>query len=192
MSSFFAFLSRLKLIRRWGLMRNTVSENVLEHTAEVAIIANALAIIDSKFFGGSADPDKVGMLALYHETAEVITGDLPTPVKYYNNEINAAYKDIESAAEKRIVSALPEELKNDFAPMVSPDKNSAEYKLVKYADKLSAYIKCIEELRFSNAEFKSAYETIGRELETCDNRAVKYFMDNFIGAYSQTLDEMKL
>ena len=147
MSSFFAFLSRMKLIRRWGLMRNTVSENILEHSAEVAMIAHALAVIDRKMYGGTADPDRVGVLALYHESAEVITGDLPTPVKYYNREISAAYKDIERAAEARIVAALPDELKDDFAPLVSPDKSSSEYRLVKYADKLAAYIKCVEELR---------------------------------------------
>lgn len=192
MSSFFAFLSRMKLIRRWGLMRNIVSENILEHSAEVAMIAHALAVIDRKMYGGTADPDRVGVLALYHESAEVITGDLPTPVKYFNREISAAYKDIERAAEARIVAALPDELKDDFAPLVSPDKSSSEYRLVKYADKLAAYIKCVEELRAGNAEFKSAHESIGRELESAGSPAVRYFMDTFIGAYYLTLDELKL
>lgn len=192
MSSFFAFLSRMKLIARWGLMRNTVSENVCEHSAEVAMIANALAVIDRKFYGGTADPDRVGMLALYHETAEVITGDLPTPVKYYNMEINAAYKDIERAAESRILASLPPELTDEFAALVSPDRQSPAYKLVKYADKLAAYIKCIEELKAANGEFKSAHDTIAAELKNCDCPAVRYFMDNFIDAYYLTLDELHL
>lgn len=192
MSSFFAFLSRMKLISRWGLMRNTVSENVCEHSAEVAMIANALAIIDRKFYGGTTDPDRVGMLALYHESAEVLTGDLPTPIKYYNMEINAAYKDIERAAESRILASLPPELTDEFAALVSPDRQSAAYKLVKYADKLAAYIKCIEELKAANGEFKSAHDTIAAELKNCDCPAVRYFMDNFIDAYYLTLDELHL
>ena len=182
----------MKLIRPWGLMRNTVSENILEHSAEVAMIAHALAVIERKLYGGTADPDRVGVLALYHESAEVITGDLPTPIKYYNREISAAYKDIERAAEARIVAALPDELKDDFSTLVSPDKSSPEYRLVKYADKLAAYIKCVEELRAGNAEFKSAHETIGRELENAENPAVRYFMDTFVGAYYLTLDELKV
>lgn len=173
-------------------MRNTVNENICEHSAEVAMIANALAIIDRKFYGGTADPDRVGMLALYHEAAEVITGDMPTPIKYYNAQINAAYKDIERAAEARIIASLPAELQNEFSSMITPDRTSAEYRLVKYADKLAAYIKCIEELRASNAEFKSAHDSIGAELENCDHPAVRYFMDNFVGAYYLTLDELKL
>lgn len=192
MSSFFAFLSRMKLISRWGLMRNTVSENICEHSAEVAMIANALAIIDRKFYGGTADPDRVGMLALYHETAEVITGDMPTPIKYYNRQINAAYKDIERAAEARIIASLPDELRDEFAQLVSPDKATPEYRLVKYADKLAAYIKCIEELRASNSEFKSAHDSIGEELRNSDCPAVQYFMNTFIDAYYLTLDELKL
>lgn len=192
MSGFFAFLSRMKLIARWGLMRNTVRENICEHSAEVAMIANALAIIDRKFYGGTADPDTVGMIALYHESAEVITGDMPTPVKYYNAEINEAYKAIERAAEGRILDSLPEELRAEFAPMVAPDRQSYEYKLVKYADKLAAYVKCIEELRASNAEFKSAHAAIGQELNACEHPAVKYFMEHFVEAYYLTLDELSL
>lgn len=192
MSGFFAYLSRMKLIYRWGLMRNTQNENICEHSAQVAMLANALAVIENAVFGKEVNADRVGMLALYHESAEVITGDLPTPVKYYSREINSAYKEIERAAEAKLVDALPDALRTEYALMVSPDKNTHEYELVKYADKLAAYVKCIEELRMANQEFKSAHDAIEAELKACGNEAVRYFMDNFIGAYALTLDELKL
>ena len=141
MYNFFAFLDRMKYIRRWSLMRSSRDENVTEHTQQVAVFAHALAVIDREVFGGSPDVEKTVLLALYHESSEVMTGDLPTPIKYFNREIHGAYKQLEERAERKLLAMLPEELQNAFRPCVMPDTQSYEYRLVKAADKLSAYIK---------------------------------------------------
>lgn len=189
MSKFFAFLGRMKLINRWGLMRNGSIENVLEHTAMTSFIAHGLAEIENNVFGGSVDRERVVLYALYHESAEVITGDLPTPVKYFNSDMVAAYKAIEKNAEDKLIKTLPKELTRSFSALIQPDKNSAEYALVKYADKLAALIKCIEELSNNNAEFASAAKTIEKALENAP-LSVKYFMDTFIPAFKLSLDEL--
>lgn len=188
-SKFFAFLDRMKLIDRWALMRNTSIEDVAQHTMQVAMLAHALCIIENKLYGGAFDANLAAALALYHESAEVVTGDLPTPVKYYDDDINRAYKNIERRAEQKLIDTLPSELKDAFAPFVKPDKKaSPEYAFVKRADKLSALIKCVEELAVGNNEFKNAYDATLNSLKDVPERSVKYFLDVFIPAYSMSLD----
>ena len=169
-------------------MRSTVKENIAEHSLEVAWVAHALAVIENRFFGGSFDPYKVGMAGAYHETGEVITGALPTPIKYFSPEIASAYKKVEKSAEDRILATLPAELKEDFVCLVRP--SDEERKLVKCADKLTAYIKCEEEIAAGNAEFKNARETIYNELKTYKQKSVAYFLETFLPAFRLTLDEL--
>lgn len=189
-SKFFAFLDRMKLIDRWALMRNTTREDVAQHTMQVSLIAHALCVIENTLYGGNLDADRAAVLALYHESAEVVTGDLPTPVKYYDADINRAYKNIESRAELKLIDTLPDELRAAFAPCVRPEKNSAERLIVKRADKLSALIKCVEELAVGNVEFKNAYEVTKREIDASPEKSVKYFVDVFLPAYSMSLDNL--
>ncbi len=169
-------------------MRNTTTEDVAQHTTQVAMIAHALCKIENTLFGGALDENKAAVLALYHESAEVVTGDLPTPVKYFDENINRAYKNIEHRAEDKLIETLPDELKNAFSPLVQPDKSCAEYRFVKYADKMSALIKCVEELAVNNKEFQNAYDATKKALDSAPDRSVKYFMDVFIPAYSMSLD----
>ena len=190
MYKFFAFLNRMKYIKRWSLMRSVKEENIMEHTEQVAIIAHALALIKNKMFGGSVDEKLVVLLAQYHEAGEVITGDLPTPIKYFNPEIKTAYKDLEKNACERLLNMLPEELKGEYVKYVLPDTTTYEYKLVKIADRMSAYLKCIEEVKAGNSEFKKAKDSIGKELKECDLEEVKYFMKHIVPSYELTLDEL--
>ena len=190
MSKFFAYLNRMRYIKRWSLMRSIREENIMEHSQAVAVIAHALALITNKICGGNVDENKVVLLAQYHEVGEVITGDLPTPIKYFNPEIKAAYKDLEKGACERILSMLPESLKEEYHEYILPDENTEEYRLVKYADRLSAYLKCVEEVKAGNAEFKKAKTSIGNELKNCKNPAVEYYLKEFALAYELTLDEL--
>ena len=191
MYNFFAFLDRMKYIRRWSLMRSSRDENVTEHTQQVAVFAHALAVIDREVFGGSPDVEKTVLLALYHESSEVMTGDLPTPIKYFNREIHGAYKQLEERAERKLLAMLPEELQNAFRPCVMPDTQSYEYRLVKAADKLSAYIKCVEELKAGNNEFREAAGQTRKALEGYGLPEVGYFLETFMDSFSLTLDELK-
>lgn len=189
-SNFFAMVNRMKLIDRWALMQNNKKENIAEHSHSVAVIAHALALIGNKKFGKGYDAERVCLLALYHDTTEVITGDMPTPVKYYNDEIKSVYKDIESVAGKRLLAMLPDEFKDDYAPVFEQQKEDKElWALVKAADKISALIKCIEECRMGNQEFTKAREAQERIIEAIELPEVKYFRDNFLDAYYLTLDE---
>ena len=154
---FFATIARMKYIGRWGLMRNTVQENIQEHSHMVAVLAHALAVIKRDRFGGRADPGHVAAVALYHDAPEIFTGDLPTPVKYANDAIREAYKAVEQGAADRLLAMLPEELRPAFSPLLS-ETDPEVLSLVKAADKLSAYLKCLEELKAGNTEFKSAAE----------------------------------
>lgn len=190
MSKFFAFLDRMKLIDRWSLMRNTTKEDVAQHTMQVAMIAHALCVIENTLYGGTLDAEKAAVYALYHEAAEVVTGDLPTPVKYYDEDINRAYKNIERRAEQKLLDTLPNELKNAFSSFVQPDKNAAECAIVKRADKISALIKCVEEIAVGNNEFEKAYKATADELADAPEKSVKYFMDVFIPEYSGSLDDL--
>ena len=188
---FYAFLDRMKYIERWSLMHSTVKENVMEHSQQVAVFAHALALIDTKVFGNTPDIAKTVLCAMYHECAEVMTGDLPTPIKYYNKDILGAYKQIEERAAEKLAGMLPEALAADLAPYLCADTQSYEYKLVKAADKLSACVKCIEEIKSGNAEFKKAKESIEKELKAKKMPCVEYFMKNFLPAFSRSLDEME-
>ena len=188
---FFAYLDRMKFIKRWQLMRSTREENIMEHSQSVAYLTHALAVIKNKLFGGNVDEKKAVLYAIYHETSEVLTGDLPTPVKYYNLGIHGAYKGLERTACEKMLSTLPPELKDEFSSFVLADENSEEYKLVKAADRLSAYIKCLEELRSGNGEFAKAKKSIEKDLHSRKMPEVEYFFDKFIPAFSLTLDELE-
>ena len=191
MYHFFAYMARMKLIRRWSLMKSVEEENIAEHSAQVAQIAHALALIKNRKFGGELNADRVATMALYHETSEVLTGDLPTSIKYYNPEIRKAYKEIEGVANEKLLSMLPEELQEDYRPLIFEEATSYEARLVKAADRLSAYIKCVEELRSGNREFARAEQTLYREIEKYfDMEEVKYFCDTFLDTFRKTLDEL--
>ncbi|MBP3599933.1 MAG: 5'-deoxynucleotidase [Clostridia bacterium] len=186
---FYAMMSRMKNIYRWGLMRNTRSENLSEHSLEVAQIAHALAIINRKRLGGSADPCYTATVAMYHDTSEIITGDMPTPIKYYNSEIKSAYKQIEAAAEKELLSMLPQDFKEAFSSVYNPDELTA--RLVKAADKISALIKCTEELNMGNREFAVAERTIRNSIEEMNVEEANIFLKEFMPSFSLSLDEQK-
>ena len=153
---FYAYMDRMKHIKRWQLMYSTRKENIMEHSQAVAVLSHALVTIHNEVYGGNADILKTVLYAIYHETSEVMTGDLPTPIKYYNRSIQGAYKELERSACEKIVSTLPEEMKPGIVPYVLADEDSLEYKFVKAADRLAAYIKCLEELRSGNKEFSKA------------------------------------
>ena len=190
MSKFFAFLNRMKYIKRWSLMRSIREENIMEHSQQVAVIAHALALINNKIYNGLVDVNKVVLLAQYHEVGEVITGDLPTPIKYFNPEIKTAYKDLEKNACEKILNMLPEEFREEYKKYILPNEDTYEYKLVKCADRLSAYLKCVEETKAGNSEFKKAKTTIGNELKKCGIPEVEYYLKEFAPAFELTLDEL--
>ena len=189
-SHFFAYLSRMRFIQRWALMRNTAPENVQEHSHQVAVLAHALAVIRNGKFGGQVDPGAVAVAALYHDASEILTGDMPTPIKYDNPAIQGAYRDVEKMAEKKLLGMLPQELREVYAPILTvPDEETR--RLVKAADKLSAHIKCLEELKAGNLEFRQAAEQTRQALESYDLPEVRYFIDTFLESFSLSLDELK-
>ena len=190
MYKFFAYLNRMKYIKRWSLMRSVCDENIQEHSQQVAIIAHALALIAKENFNKEIDVAKTVLIAQYHEVGEVITGDLPTPIKYFNPEIKTAYKDLEEKACKRILNMLPENLKGKYEEYIMPDTETEEYKLVKYADRIAAYIKCIEEIKAGNSEFKKAKKSIEAELKASKRQEVAYYLKEFAPAFDLTLDEL--
>lgn len=188
--NFFAMVNRMKYIDRWALMPNTQKENIAEHSHSVAVIAHALALIGKREFGKDYDENRVAVLALYHDTTEVITGDMPTPVKYYNDEIKSVYKKIEAVAGQRLLSMLPEEYKADYEPMFEHSEEDRElWLLVKAADKISALIKCIEENRMGNREFDIALKAQEQKIAEIDIPEVKFFSEHFLKSYYLTLDE---
>jgi len=192
MSHFFAYLSRMKFIRRWGLMRNTQPENIQEHTARVAMIAHALAVIRNRLYNGQVDPARTAVLALYHDASEVLTGDLPTPVKYFNPEIKKTYQQIETQAVKKLFDMLPEKLHGDYRSILIGDESEQDLRaLVKAADKLCAYLKCLEEISAGNSEFSKAEETLRKTVAEIDMPEVKYFLDTFVPSFRLTLDELE-
>lgn len=189
-SHFFAYVSRMRFIQRWALMRNTAPENVQEHSHQVAVLAHALAVIRNEKFGGQVDPGTVAVAALYHDASEILTGDMPTPIKYDNPAIQGAYRDVEKMAEQKLLGMLPQELREVYAPILTvPDEETR--RLVKAADKLSAHIKCLEELKAGNLEFRQAAEQTRRALESYDLPEVRYFIDTFLESFSLSLDELK-
>ena len=189
-SHFFAYISRMRFIQRWALMRNTAPENVQEHSHQVAVLAHALALIRNEKFAGRVDPGLVAAAALYHDASEILTGDMPTPIKYDNPAIRTAYKDVEAVAEGKLLRMLPPELQSAYAPVLTEVDPEVE-RLVKAADKLSAHIKCLEELKAGNAEFREAAAQTRKALEAFDLPEVRYFMDTFLPSFSLTLDELK-
>ncbi len=187
--SFFPMIARMRYINRWGLMRNTQTENIQEHSHMVAVLAHALAVIENEKFGGQVDPGQVAVAALYHDASEILTGDMPTPIKYDNPAIQSAYKQVEAVAEQKLLSMLPEELRPAYeAAITIPDPQVKA--LVKAADKLDAYLKCVEELKAGNTEFRKAKEQTYAAL--CQNPipALRYFMEHFLADFSLTLDEL--
>lgn len=188
---FFAFLSRMKYINRWGLMRNTQPENIQEHSIQVAMIAHGLAVIKNTYFGGSIDAERVAVLSIYHDASETITGDMPTPIKYFSPEISRAYNDVEKIANEKLLSMLPEEVKEHYRKILFKNDETKElWELVKAADRISAYIKCIEEEKAGNKEFKKAADVIYKSIRKLNLPEVKYFIDNIIPTYKLTLDEL--
>lgn len=188
-SSFLAYLSRLRLIRRWSLMRNTQPENDAEHSLQVAMIAHALALIARKRYQRTVNPDHVLSLAVYHDATEVMTGDLPTPVKYNNEELRDAYHRLEALSAERLLALLPTDLRSSYVPYMKQE-SGYEHTLVKAADKISAYIKCLEEQRAGNREFDYAAENVRRSIDALDLPEVKDFLLDFLPAFSMTLDEL--
>lgn len=189
-SHFFAYIFRMRFIQRWALMRNTAPENVQEHSHQAAVLAHALAVIRNEKFGGRTDPGKVAAAALYHDASEIFTGDLPTPVKYDNPAIRDAYKQVEAVAVRRLESMLPEELRSPYRAVLEEYGDPEIQALVKAADKLSAYIKCVEELKAGNGEFRAAAEQTRRALEAYGLPEVSYFLETFLPSFSLTLDEL--
>ena len=189
-SHFFAYIARMRFIQRWALMRNTAAENVQEHSHQVAVLAHALAVIRNEKFGGQVDPGSVAVTALYHDASEILTGDMPTPIKYDNPAIRKAYKDVEAVAEGKLVDFLPEELRGAYRDIITPVDAGIE-QLVKAADKLSAHIKCLEELKAGNNEFREAAAQTRKALEAYDLPEVQYFLETFMESFSLTLDELK-
>lgn len=186
--NFYAVLSRMKYIKRWGLMRSTREENLSEHTLETAFIAHSLALIGNRRLGKNYDAGQAVLTALYHDATEIITGDLPTPVKYYNTEIKDVYKNIESVAGDRLLKMLPEDLREDYSPLIHSE-NSEYHTLIKAADKLSAYIKCIEEENMGNNEFSVAASSTEKAIKALNCEEADIFLKEFIPAYRLTLDE---
>ena len=186
---FYALMSRMKNIYRWGLMRNTRSENLSEHSLEVAQIAHALAIINRKRLNGNADPCFAATVALFHDTTEIITGDMPTPIKYYNDEIKTAYKQIEATAQNQLLEMLPDDFLGDFNKIYNPDELTE--RLVKAADKISALIKCIEELNMGNREFAVAEKSIRKGIKNLKCEEANVFINEFIPAFSLSIDEQR-
>ncbi|WP_392566795.1 5'-deoxynucleotidase [Utexia brackfieldae] len=192
-SHFFAHLSRLKLISRWPLMRNVRTENVSEHSLQVAFVAHALAVIKNKKFAGQVDVQRVALLAMYHDASEVLTGDMPTPTKYYNPQITHEYKKIEKIAQQKLIDMLPDELRDDFRPYIDDDYYSDDEKhLVKQADALCAYLKTIEEMSAGNNEFKLAEQRLKKTLSERNSPEMDYFMHVFVPSFSLSLDEITL
>ena len=189
-SHFFAYISRMRFIQRWALMRNTAPENVQEHSHQAAVLAHALAVIRNEKFGGRVDAGAVAAAALYHDASEILTGDMPTPIKYGNPAIRSAYKDVEALAERKLLTMLPRELQSAYTPVLTEVPQEVET-LVKAADKLSAYIKCVEELKAGNSEFREAAAQTRSALESYGLPEVTYFLETFMDSFSLTLDQLK-
>ncbi len=188
---FFAMLSRMKYINRWALMRNTHTENISEHSLEVATVAHALAVIHNTRFGGNINVDRVAVLGVFHDAPEILTGDMPTPIKYYSKQIQEAYSQVEDDACNALLDMLPDDLREQYAPyFIKCEEDRLLWKFVKAADRICAYTKCIEESKAGNHDFDKAAKTNLKGLEAIDMPEVKCFMDEFLGSYSLTLDEM--
>lgn len=189
-NNFFAMISRMKYINRWSLMRNTVTENLSEHSLEVAFIAHLLCLIRNKRFGGNVNAERAAVIAMYHDTTEIITGDLPTPVKYYNKDIREIYGDIEKNAADKLVSQLPGDLKGEYEEIISGGDDDEIKSLVKAADKISALIKCIEERQMGNKDFLQAEQSTLKSIKAMNIKEADVFLEEFVEGYGLTLDEL--
>jgi len=189
MSKFFAFIYRMKYISRWSLMRNTRTENVAEHSYHVAVLAHALAVISRDVFGHNIDPGRVAAAALYHDMPEILTGDLPTPIKYYGADIKTAYKRIEKEASEKLLGNLTPDMKPGISS-AAMDADESVNAFVKAADKLDAYIKCIEEINAGNRDFATALQQTKSSLDAMESEEVRYFIENYLDAFSMTVDEL--
>lgn len=187
---FFAYINRMKYINRWGLMRNTDTENIQEHSLQVAILAHALCIIKNKYFGGNINADRSCVYALYHDANEIITGDLPTPVKYFNPQIKESYRKIEDISKEKLISMLPDDMQDEYRSILFYEEDEEYRDIIRAADKLSAYIKCVEEVKAGNKEFLQAKESIYNVLVDMNLPELEYFMEHFLPSYSLSLDEM--
>ncbi len=194
-SPFFAMLARMRLIQRWGLMRNTRAENVQEHSLQVAVIAHALALISNRHYGGDFNAERIALLGIFHDASEILTGDLPTPVKYGNPNMRLAYKSLEQQAEQRLLELLPQDLREDYAPLLDSQRVSeAERGLIKAADSIAGYLKCVEETQGGNREFVHAERTLKEKIEQLQAEvpAVGMFMQRYAPAFRLSLDEISL
>lgn len=190
-SDFFAMMSRMKYIERWALMRNSEKENVSEHSLEVAMIAHGLAVISNVRLGNQLNCERAALIGLYHDSTEIITGDMPTPVKYYNHEIKEAFKEVEKVAAEKLLSMLPNDLKKYYNNLFFQNEEERYlWKIEKAADKLSALIKCIEEEKAGNKEFANAYQALWKSLKEMKLKEVEIFIDEFLPSYRKTLDEL--
>ena len=188
--NFFAYISRMRYIGRWSLMRNSLPENIQEHSHMVAVLAHALGVIRRDVFHVPCNPDEAATVALFHDSSEILMGDLPTPIKYHSNEIRDAYKEVEALACHKLLDTLPEELRGAYEPLLAGETEERVHDLVKAADKLSAYIKCIEERKAGNNEFLSAEAQTRKLLEESHMPEVDYFLEHFIPAFELNLDEL--
>lgn len=192
MFEIYAYVERMKYIKRWALMRSLREENDMEHSFQVAYVAHALAVIRNEYFGGHASIGRVLEIALYHDLAETITGDMPTPVKHIHPEMRALYGGLEGKAKRRLLSTLPDPMQKTYRAFIDPDTECIEYKIVKAADKLSAYLKCIEETKSGNSEFRRAMESKREELSVLGMEEVQFFMEKIVPVYLLTLDELDI
>jgi 5'-deoxynucleotidase len=191
-SHFFAMLSRMKYIERWALMRNSDRENISEHSLEVAMIAHGLAVISNTRLGNHLNVERAALIGLFHDCTEIITGDMPTPVKYYNEEIKSAFKEVENKAATKLLNYLPEDMRSYYEPLFfKAEEDAYLWRLEKAADKLSALIKCIEEEKAGNTEFKTAYQSLYQSIKAMELKETDIFMEEFLPSYRKTLDELK-
>ena len=190
MSSFFAFLKRMRFINRWSLMRNTETENIQEHSLEVAMVADDLAALKNEYFGGDLDVNKVAVIAMYHEVSEIFTGDMPTPIKYFDPKLRSLYGEVETLAQEKMLSTLPKRLQAVYKPYIVDAETLPEWPIVKAADTLSAYMKCVNELHAGNDEFKEAHDTILAKLKALNMPEVDMFIEEYVPALSQSLDQL--
>ncbi len=190
-SNFYALISRMKYIERWSLMRNSVTENIQEHSHMVAVIAHALGVIGNRIYGKKYNPEHLAAVALFHDATEILTGDMPTPIKYQNPDIISAYHRVEAYAADKLLQMIPVPLRADYAPLLDPEVHSGEeYRLVKAADKLSALMKCVEERKAGNTEFISAERSTRASIAAMGLPEAEYFMEHFMPAFELDLDEL--
>ncbi len=190
MHHFFAYMARMRNIARWGLMRNTFPENDQEHALQAAMIAHALATIQNVRYGGGLDADRIAALAMYHDAGEVITGDIATPIKHFNPEIKEVFGQVEHMARRKLLSMLPVDLRDAYNPFLQPDETDAAWRMVKAADRICAYVKCVEEIKAGNAEFVKARDSIAADIRGLDIPAVRDFMRDFAPSFELSLDEL--